>query len=117
MDHRDARSEGRLGLAVDAALFVAPAAIVLLALGVALLSGCAATQSPALSPIPPRVIDRPEYGSCVETGGKIEVPSAGAVALLTSVCWMRADSGVVAIDASEPAAVDPKDSGADEGGE
>jgi len=82
-----------------------------------IFAGCAATQSPALSPIPPRVIDRPEYGSCVETGGKIEVPSAGAVALLTSVCWMRADSGVVAIDASEPAAVDPKDSGADEGGE
>jgi len=83
-----------------------------------IFAGCAATQSPALSPIPPRVIDRPEYGSCVETGGKIEVPSAGAVALLTSVCWMRADSGVVAIDASEPAYVEGKgDAGSSEGGE
>lgn len=77
---------------------------------VALLSGCSAGQTPVLSPIAPRVIERAEYGTCAETGGKVEIPSAGQIALLTSVCWLRADSGAV-LDASaesEPAAVADK---------
>jgi hypothetical protein len=84
---------------------------------VALLSGCSAGQTPVLSPIAPRVIERAEYGTCAETGGKVEIPSAGQIALLTSVCWLRADSGA-ALDASpepEPAAVADKSDAA--GGE
>jgi hypothetical protein len=76
----------------------------------ALLSGCSAGQTPVLSPIAPRVIERAEYGTCAETGGKVEIPSAGQIAPLTSVCWLRADSGAV-LDASaesEPAAVADK---------
>lgn len=77
------------------------------------LTGCAGAQNPALSPIPPHVVEREGYGTCAETGGKIEVPSAGAVALLTSICWLRADAGVTAIDASAPAFVEGKgDAGA-----
>lgn len=84
--------------------------IAALALGIALLTGCAAT-TPNVQAIPPYVVEREGYGSCAETGGKIEIPRAGVVALLTSVCWMRADSGLVAIDASAEPAIDPKDGG------
>lgn len=118
MDNRDARHEGRLGLAVDAALFVAPAAIALIAVIVALaLSGCAASQSPSLSTISPHLVERAEYGTCAETGGKLEVPQAGTVALLTSVCWMRADAGSPQPDAApEPVVIVPEkgDAGASE---
>lgn len=85
-------------------------AVMVGALGIALLTGCAASP-PNVQAIPPYVVEREGYGSCAETGGKIEVPRAGVVALLTSVCWMRTDSGLVAIDASAEPAIDPKDSG------
>jgi hypothetical protein len=81
----------------------------------ACLGGCSAGQTPVLSPISPRVIERAEWGTCAESGGKVEIPSAGQIALLTSVCWLRADSGA-ALDASpepEPAVVaDKSDAGA-----
>lgn len=91
---------------------IALAAVVALA-----LSGCAAAQSPSLSPISPNLVERPEYGTCAETGGKLEVPQAGTVALLTSVCWMRADAGVAQPDAApEPVVIVPEkgDAGASE---
>lgn len=72
------------------------------------LSGCAAAQSPSLSPISPHLVERAEYGTCAETGGKLEVPQAGTVALLTSVCWMRADAGVAVDAAPEPVIVVPE---------
>lgn len=81
------------------------------------LSGCAAAQSPSLSPISPHLVERPEYGTCAETGGKLEVPQAGTVALLTSVCWMRADAGAAQPDAApEPVVIvpDKTDAGASE---
>lgn len=92
------------------------AGVVMLALGISLLTGCAST-TPNVQAIPPYVVEREGYGSCAETGGKIEVPRAGVVALLTSVCWLRADSGLLAIDASAEPAIDPKDGGVVEGGE
>lgn len=83
-------------------------AIALVAVVALALSGCAAAQSPSLSPISPHLVERPEYGTCAETGGKLEVPQAGTVALLTSVCWMRADAGVAVDAAPEPVIVVPE---------
>ena len=83
-------------------------AIALAAVAALALSGCAAAQSPSLSPISPHLVERPEYGTCAETGGKLEVPQAGTVALLTSVCWMRADAGVAVDAAPEPVIVVPE---------
>lgn len=67
------------------------------------LTGCASAV-PHVQAIPPTIRERPEYGTCAETGGKIEVAQAGVVSLLTSVCWrpMGADAGVSAADASAP---------------
>lgn len=83
----------------------------------ACLSGCAAGQTPRLSPIAPRVLVRPEYGTCVETGGKIEIPNTGTVAMLTSACFAGLDASAPAADASEPepaAIPDKSDAGASE---
>jgi hypothetical protein len=100
---------------VERSILLVVGGVAMLALGVMMLAGCSAGQTPVLSPISPRVIERAEYGTCAETGGKVEIPSAGQIALLTSVCWLRADSGA-ALDASpepEPAVVaDKSDAGA-----
>jgi hypothetical protein len=100
---------------VERSILLVVGGVAALVLGVMMLAGCSAGQTPVLSPISPRVIERAEYGTCAETGGKVEIPSAGQIALLTSVCWLRADSGA-ALDASpepEPAVVaDKSDAGA-----
>lgn len=88
----------------ESRVLAAIAAVSLVAL--ALLTGCASSP-PSLRPIAPHLVERAEYGQCAETGGKIEVPQAGVVALLTSVCWMRADSGVAVDAAPEPVVVVP----------
>lgn len=71
----------------------------------ALVAGCAGS-TPHIQAIPPTIRERPEYGTCAETGGKIEVARAGVVSLLTSVCWRPMDAGAP-VDASAPA-VDPE---------
>lgn len=71
----------------------------------ACLGGCASGPL-HIQAIPPTIRERPEYGTCAETGGKIEVPQAGTVSLLTSVCWRPMDAGAP-VDASAPA-VDPE---------
>lgn len=101
------REETKTGLAIDWILAVAPVAALVVIVALA-LSGCAAAQSPSLSPISPHLVERAEYGTCAETGGKLEVPQAGTVALLTSVCWMRADAGVAVDAAPEPVIVVPE---------
>lgn len=93
------------------------AGVAMLVLGVLLLTGCAAGQTPRLSPIAPRVLVRPEYGTCVETGGKIEIPNTGTVAMLTSACFASMDASAPAADASEPEPAvtpDKSDAGASE---
>lgn len=93
------------------------AGVALLALGITLLTGCAGGQTPRLSPIAPRVLVRPEYGTCVETGGKIEIPQAGTIAMLTSACFASMDASASAPDASEPEPAvipDKSDAGASE---
>jgi hypothetical protein len=67
----------------------------------ACLGGCSAGQTPVLSPIIPRIVQRAEWGTCVETGGKIELPQTGTVAMLTSACFAPMDAGA-ATDASAP---------------
>jgi len=82
----------------------------------ACLGGCAAASNPMLSPIAPRFIDRPEYGRCIETGGKLQVPDGPSFALITQACMMM-DAGLDAPDASEPepeAIPDKTDAGARE---
>lgn len=68
----------------------------------ACLGGCAAAGAPQLSPVVPRVVLRPEWGTCVETGGKIEIPHTGTVAMLTSACFAAQDAGAI-VDAGVPA--------------
>jgi hypothetical protein len=69
------------------------------------LSACAGAQGPSLSPIPPRVVDRSAegYGSCLEVGGKVTIPSVGSVVQLSTTCFAAMDAGLPAArDASAP---------------
>jgi hypothetical protein len=105
------------GFAERGALAVV-AGVALLALGASLLSGCAAASNPMLSPIAPRIIERPEYGTCIETGGKLRVPDGPTFALLTQACMLM-DASSSRPDASapepEPAVIpDKTDAGASE---
>lgn len=68
----------------------------------ACLGGCAAGQTPVLSPVLPHVVHRPEWGVCLEGGGKFELPQTGVVAMLTSACFAPMDAG--APDASDAGA-------------
>lgn len=82
----------------------------------ACLGGCAAASNPMLSPIAPRLIDRPEYGRCIETGGKLQVPDGPSFALITQACVMM-DASAAPVDASDPepeATPDKADAGASE---
>lgn len=99
----------------DASVMRFVAAVSLVVIALCAWCGCAAA-TPHVQAIPPSIVQREAYGTCAETGGKIEVPNAGVVALLTSVCWrpMDASAPSSAPDASaEPEAiVDKSDSGA-----
>lgn len=46
--------------------------------------------------VSPRTVERPEYGTCLEAGGKVELPNVGFVTQLTSTCFRaaQADGGV-----------------------
>lgn len=93
------------------------AGVALLALGASLLSGCAAASNPMLSPITPRLIDRPEYGRCIETGGKLQVPDGPQFALITQACMLMDASSQPDASAPEPEPAvipDKSDAGASE---
>jgi hypothetical protein len=102
---------GSAGAGVAVALLGASAAwakakgVVVIGAGVlglaACLGGCAAASNPMLSPIAPRLIDRPEYGRCIETGGKLQVPDGPQFALLTQACMLM-DANSSQPDASAP---------------
>ena len=77
----------------------------------ACLGGCSAA-TPNIQAISPSIVQREGYGTCAETGGKIEVPHAGVVALLTSVCWRPMDAGIVS-DAGVPSEPDASIESAD----
>lgn len=63
----------------------------------ACLGGCAAGQTPVLSPIAPRVVHDALYGTCVEVGGKLTVGEL-AIAQLSRTCVLL-DGGASALDA------------------
>lgn len=73
------------------------AGLTVLGLAIALASGCAAGQSPVLSPIAPRVVHDALYGTCVEVGGKLTVGEL-ALAQLSRTCFLL-DGGAAALDA------------------
>lgn len=100
---------------VDRAVLWIIGGIALLSLGALLLGGCAAASNPMLSPIAPRIIERPEYGTCIETGGKLRVPEGPTFALLTQACMMMDASAPVDASEPEPEAIPDKvDAGAAE---
>lgn len=70
------------------------------------LASCAGTAPPVLSPVMPRVVHRPEWGTCVEAGGKIELPQTGVMAMLTSACFAPMDSGIADASVGAEASLD-----------
>lgn len=76
----------------------------------ACVSGCTGA-APKLSPVAPHVIHREEYGTCIESGGKLEVPNGPTFALLTQACMLM-DAGAVTANAlRDDAAIAPDDDG------
>ena len=42
--------------------------------------------------VSPRTVERPEYGTCLEAGGKVELPNVGFVTQLSSTCFRSAQA-------------------------
>lgn len=91
-------ARGRASTAGPAALALALSGayskLKLAALGVAALaatSGCGPNFS-AFTPIAPRVVVRAEYGTCVESGGRMAVLGGPTIAMLTQAC-LSLDAG------------------------
>jgi len=58
----------------------------------AILSACAGSWgAPIVAPIAPHTIERVEYGTCIEAGGKVELPRVGTVAVLSATCFRALD--------------------------
>lgn len=79
-------------------------------------SGACASTPPGFAPIAPRVIDRPEYGRCLESGGKLEHEGT-VVSLVTNVCLMTDAGAARSSSPASTAALDPKDASAESDGE
>lgn len=73
----------------DVVLFVLAVCAALAACFVA--EGCATAQ-PGFVAIAPRIVERAEYGRCLEAGGKIEAQGV-QVAILSSACVLATDGG------------------------
>jgi hypothetical protein len=119
---------GSSGAGVAVALLTASAAyskikaIGIATIGVAgiaaCVSGCAGA-APSLSPIAPHVVHREEYGTCVESGGKLEVPQGPTFAMITQACMLM-DAGSSATSGPSDASVAPpraREDGAEVGGD
>lgn len=76
--------------------------------------GCATVSPPGFEPIAPRVVERAEYGRCLEAGGKIEA-SGVQIALLSSACVLATDGGSSAPAAASSSSESPAASSALEG--
>ncbi len=79
-------------------------AAVMLAGIAACSSGCSA-NSAQLVAITPRIVHREDYGTCIESGGKLEVASGPTFALLTQACMLM-DAGHTPADADASASGD-----------
>lgn len=75
------------------------------------IAGCASI-APRVVAITPHVVHRPEYGQCIEVGGKVEIDSVGVVTQLSSTCFAAMDAALstrtdASAEANIEAVVDP----------
>jgi hypothetical protein len=107
-------SRGRASSAGPAALALALSGayskLKLTALGVAVIAASSACSPSfnAVTPIAPRVVLRADYGTCVESGGRMSVLGGPTLAMLTQAC--------LSFDAGSEGAADEGDASADASG-
>lgn len=67
--------------------------------------------------VSPRTVERPEYGTCLEAGGKVELPNVGFVTQLSSTCFRSAQAdGGTRVPALMPDLATPETIFAKDGG-
>lgn len=67
-----------------------------LAMAFGLCGACSGSLTGLFSAVPAHVVERPEYGSCLEVGGKVHLPTIGTVTQLSSTCFRsQVDAGAV----------------------
>lgn len=67
-----------------------------LAVAMGLCGACSGSLTGLFSAVPAHVVERPEYGSCVEVGGKVQLPQIGTVTQLSSTCFRaQVDGGAL----------------------
>jgi len=81
----------------------------------ACISGCAG-GSPHVTAVAPRIVQRTEYGTCLEVGGKVRMPGHGVLTQLSSTCWEREMDASVEEEADAGPSefegpIEPKDGG------
>jgi hypothetical protein len=83
------------------------------AVSLVLATGCAGALGGAgVSLVAPHTVQRPEYGTCLEAGGKIDLPRVGYVTQLTSTCFRAADAAIDPVqDAGSTAPICDKEDG------
>ena len=67
-----------------------------LAIAMGLCGACSGSLTGLFSSVPAHVVERPEYGSCLEVGGKVSLPQIGTVTQLSSTCFRASvDAGAL----------------------
>ncbi len=67
-----------------------------LAIAVGLCGACSGSLTGLFSAVPAHVVERPEYGSCLEVGAKVALPQLGTVTQLSSTCFRASvDAGAI----------------------
>ena len=65
------------------------------ALALGLCGACSGSLTGLFTAVPAHVVERPEYGSCLEVGAKVALPQLGTVTQLSSTCFRASvDAGV-----------------------
>jgi hypothetical protein len=66
-----------------------------LAIAMGLCGACSGSLTGLFTAVPAHVVERPEYGSCLEVGGKVQLPQVGTVTQLSSTCFRASvDAGL-----------------------
>lgn len=66
-----------------------------LAIAMGLCGACSGSLTGLFSSVPAHLVERPEYGSCLEVGAKVALPQVGTVTQLSSTCFRASvDAGV-----------------------
>ena len=67
-----------------------------LSIAVGLCGACSGSLTGLFTAVPAHVVERPEYGSCLEVGAKVQLPQIGVVTQLSSTCFRASvDAGVL----------------------